>query len=145
MCVYGFNCENIGISNSDVQEVLMGNVCTAGVGQAPATQAALGAGKNINLIFEININKGLSDKTPCTVLNKVCASGMKSVMYAAQTIMTGQLECIVAGGMESMSNIPYYLPKARFGYRMGNGTVEDGMIKDGLTDAFSGKHMVILY
>ncbi len=106
-----------------VQEVLMGNVVSAGLGQAPARQAALGA--------------GLSNEVPCTTINKVCASGMKSVMFAAQSIMLGLQDVVVAGGMESMSNIPYYIPKARYGYKYGNGELIDGLLKDGLWEVYN--------
>ena len=106
-----------------VQELLMGNVIAAGLGQAPATQVANAAG----LGFEI----------PCTVVNKVCASGMKAVMLGAQSIMLGQNDVVVAGGMESMSNIPYYLTKARYGYKYGNGEIIDGLTFDGLTDVYN--------
>lgn len=101
----------------------MGNVVSAGLGQAPATQVAAAAG----LGFEI----------PCTLVNKVCASGMKAVMLGAQSIMLGHNEVVVAGGMESMSNIPYYLTKARYGYRYGNGELIDGLQYDGLTDVYN--------
>ena len=96
----------------------MGNVVSAGLGQAPARQAALGA--------------GVGENVPCTTINKVCASGMKSVMIAAQSIMVGAQDVIVAGGMESMSNIPYYVPKARYGHKYGHGEMLDGLVKDGL-------------
>jgi acetyl-CoA C-acetyltransferase len=112
-----------GIKTDDVQEVLMGNVLSAGVGQAPARQAALKA--------------GLSDRTPSTTVNKVCASGMKSVMIAADQIRLGEADIIVAGGMESMSNVPYYLPKERFGAKYGHSKVEDGIVKDGLWDVYN--------
>lgn len=112
-----------GIKTDDVQEVLMGNVLSAGVGQAPARQAALKA--------------GLSERTPSTTVNKVCASGMKSVMIAADQIRLGEAEIIVAGGMESMSNVPYYLPKERFGAKYGHSKVEDGIVKDGLWDVYN--------
>ncbi len=115
------------IDAKDIQEVIMGNVVSAGLGQAPARQAALGAGLHPNTI--------------CTTVNKVCASGMKSIMYAAQTIMCGAADMIVAGGMESMSNIPYYVPKARFGYKYGNATLEDGLQRDGLEDVYQKKAM----
>ncbi len=115
--------QKAGIDPALVQEVLMGNVVSAGLGQAPATQVAAAAG----LGFEI----------PCTLVNKVCASGMKAVMLGAQSIMLGQSEIVVAGGMESMSNIPYYLTKARYGYRYGNGELIDGLQFDGLTDAYN--------
>jgi len=105
-----------------VDEVLMGNVCQANLGQAPARQAAMGA--------------GLSDSIPATTINKVCSSGMKSVMFGAQSIMLGHSEVVVAGGMESMSNIPYYLPKMRWGTKFGGQEVVDGLQKDGLTDAY---------
>ncbi len=110
-----------------VQEVFMGNVVSANIGQAPVTQALIGA--------------GLPDTIPSTTINKVCASGMKAMMLAAQSIELGQNEIVVAGGMESMSNIPYYLDKARNGYRMGNGAIIDGMIKDGLWDPYGNVHM----
>lgn len=106
-----------------VQEVFMGNVVSANLGQAPARQASLGAG----LPYEV----------PCTTVNKVCASGMKSVMFGAQSIALGQADIIVAGGMESMSNIPYYIPGARWGHKFGNGELIDGLSKDGLLDVYS--------
>jgi acetyl-CoA C-acetyltransferase len=106
-----------------VEEVYVGNVISAGLQQAPATQVAVAAG----LGFEI----------PCTLVNKVCASGMKAVMLGAQSIMLGHNDVVVAGGMESMSNIPYYLLKARYGYRYGNGDVIDGLTYDGLTDVYN--------
>ena len=112
-----------GVDPKLVQELFMGNVVSAGLGQAPATQVAAGAG----LGFEI----------PCTIVNKVCASGMKAVMFGAQSIMLGQNDVVVAGGMESMSNIPYYLLKARYGYRYGNGELIDGLQFDGLTDVYN--------
>jgi len=119
--------EKCGLAASEVQEVFMGNVIAAHLGQAPARQAALGA--------------GLGQNVPCTTVNKVCASGAKAVMLAAQSIMSGQNDVVVAGGMESMSNIPYYLPKARNGYRYGHGQLVDGLVFDGLTDAYSGDVM----
>lgn len=106
-----------------VQEVFMGNVISAGLGQAPATQVAAAAGLGFNI--------------PCTLVNKVCASGMKAVMFGAQSIMLGQNDVVVAGGMESMSNIPYYLMKARYGYKYGNGELVDGLQFDGLTDVYN--------
>jgi len=115
--------EKAKIDANLVQEVLMGNVVSAGLGQAPARQAALGA--------------GLSNEVPCTTINKVCASGMKSVMFAAQSIMLGLQDVVVAGGMESMSNIPYYIPKARYGYKYGNGELVDGLLKDGLWEVYN--------
>ena len=117
----------INLSGDKVDEVFMGNVLQANVGQAPARQAAIGA--------------GLSNEVPCTTVNKVCASGMKSVMLAAQTIMAGDNELVVAGGMENMSAVPYYLDKARNGYRLGNGTIIDGLLNDGLTDVYNNYHM----
>ncbi|MEQ8425957.1 MAG: thiolase family protein, partial [Cyclobacteriaceae bacterium] len=113
----------INLDTKLVQELIMGNVVSAGLGQAPATQVAVAAG----LGYEI----------PCTQVNKVCASGMKAIMLGAQSIMTGQADVIVAGGMESMSNIPFYLPKARFGYKFGNGELIDGLSFDGLTDVYN--------
>ena len=112
-----------GVDAQLVQEVFMGNVISAGLGQAPATQVAAAAG----LGFEI----------PCTLVNKVCASGMKAVMLGAQSIMLGQNDVVIAGGMESMSNIPYYLMKARYGYKYGNGELIDGLQFDGLTDVYN--------
>lgn len=112
-----------GVDPKIVQELLIGNVISAGLGQAPATQVAAAAG----LGFEI----------PCTIVNKVCASGMKAVMLGAQSIMLGQNDIVVAGGMESMSNIPYYLLKARYGYKYGNGELIDGLQYDGLTDVYN--------
>lgn len=112
-----------GIDAKEVTEVFMGNVVSANLGQAPARQAALGAGIDISV--------------PCTTVNKVCASGMKSIMLAAQSIMLGFNDVVVAGGMESMSNIPFYLDKARFkGYGYGDGKFIDGLSKDGLSDAY---------
>lgn len=111
----------------DVQEVIMGCVLTAGVGQAPARQAALKA--------------GLSKRTPCTTVNKVCASGMKAVMMAVNQIQTGEADVIIAGGMESMSNVPYYLPKERTGAKLGHTQALDGIIKDGLWDVYKDFHM----
>ena len=111
-----------GIPSSAVQEVLMGNVCSANLGQAPARQAALGADLPLTV--------------PCTTVNKVCSSGMKSIMFAAQSIQLGQSHVIVAGGMESMSNIPYYVPKLRWGAKYGQQSLVDGLEKDGLTDAY---------
>ena len=111
-----------GVSAELVEEVFMGNVVSANVGQAPAKQAALKA--------------GLPAHVPCTTINKVCASGTKAIMLAAQAIQLGQADVIVAGGMESMSNAPYYVPKARFGYRYGNAELIDALAKDGLLDAY---------
>ena len=116
-----------GVSPEEVQEVIMGCVLTAGIGQAPARQAALKA--------------GLSNRVPCTTINKVCASGMKSVMYAAQQIQSGDADVIIAGGMESMSNVPYYLENQRFGSKLGHTQALDGIIKDGLWDVYNNYHM----
>jgi acetyl-CoA C-acetyltransferase len=116
-----------GVSAGQVQEVYMGNVVSGNLGQAPARQAALGA--------------GISDQVPCTTINKVCSSGAKSVMIAAMQIGLGLSDIVVAGGMESMSNIPYYVPKARFGYKYGDATLVDGLAKDGLTDVYMGGPM----
>ncbi len=119
--------EKAGVAPELVQEVYMGNVLSAGLGQAPATQAMLGA--------------GIPNTVPSTTVNKVCASGSKAIMLAAQSIMIGINDVVVAGGMESMSNIPYYLDKARNGYRLGHGTIIDGMVKDGLWDVYKDFHM----
>ena len=117
----------VSLGGDGVNEVVMGNVLSAGLGQAPARQAALGA--------------GLAKTVGCTTINKVCGSGLKAVMLAAQAIQLGQAEVVVAGGMESMSNAPYLLDKARGGYRMGNGTLVDSLIKDGLWDVYNDFHM----
>jgi acetyl-CoA C-acetyltransferase len=119
--------ERAGIDPSQIDEVIMGCVLQAGLGQNPARQAALHA--------------GIPDKVAALTINKVCGSGLKSVMLAAQSIALGDNEIIVAGGMESMSNAPYILPKARDGYRMGDGEVIDTMIHDGLWCAFDHWHM----
>lgn len=111
------------INPEEVNEVLMGNVLSANLGQAPARQAAIGA--------------GIGYQVPCTTVNKVCASGMKAVMLAAQSIQLGINHVVVAGGMESMSNVPYYIPKARFGYKYGNAELVDGLAKDGLFEAYN--------
>jgi len=118
--------EKAGLKPEQVQEVYMGNVLSANIGQAPATQAAIFAGL---------------PSLPATTINKVCASGMKAIMLAAQSIALGQNDIVVAGGMESMSNVPYYLDKARNGYRLGNGQITDGLIKDGLWDVYNDYHM----
>jgi acetyl-CoA C-acetyltransferase len=119
--------ERAGVKPEQVNEVFMGNVVSAGIGQAPAQQASIYA--------------GIPTSVPCTTVNKVCASGMKAVMIAAQSIQLGDNDIVVAGGMESMSNIPYYLDKARSGYRLGNGQIADGILKDGLWDPYSDSHM----
>jgi acetyl-CoA C-acetyltransferase len=118
--------EKAGIAAEEVNEVLMGNVVSANLGQAPARQAARFA--------------GIPDSVPCTTVNKVCASGMKCITLGAQSIMLGLNDIVVAGGMENMSQIPYYLPNARWGYKFGNGEVVDGF-KDGLTDVYNQKAM----
>lgn len=118
-----------GLSGLDLDEVIMGQVLTAGVGQAPARQAALKA--------EIPVS------VPCTTVNKVCGSGLKAVMLAAQSIQLGDTKIAIAGGMESMSNAPYIMPKARSGYRMGNQQVLDVILQDGLLDPYSEAHMGI--
>ena len=115
--------KQIQLEPHQVQELFFGNVISAGLAQAPATQVAVGAGLGYNI--------------PCTLVNKVCASGMKSIMLGAQSIMLGQNDVVVAGGMESMSNIPYYLTKARYGYKYGNGELLDGLTYDGLTDVYN--------
>jgi acetyl-CoA C-acetyltransferase len=117
----------INLNPELVQEVIMGNVLQANTGQAPARQAAIAA--------------GLSKNIPCTTLNKVCASGMKAVIMAAQSIKAGDNDIVVAGGMENMSMVPYYMDKARNGYRLGDGVVVDGLVKDGLTDVYNKVHM----
>ncbi|WGL17955.1 acetyl-CoA C-acyltransferase [Microbulbifer bruguierae] len=116
-----------GVAAADVDEVLMGCVLPAGVGQAPARQAALGA--------------GIPEATPTTTVNKVCGSGMKTVMMARDALLAGDAKVIVAGGMESMSNAPYLLPKARSGMRLGHGEVQDHMFTDGLENAYDGQLM----
>lgn len=111
-----------GVPLEAIGEVFMGNVLSANLGQAPARQAALGA--------------GIGYQVPCTTINKVCASGMKAVMLGAQSIQLGTNEVVVAGGMESMSNVPYYVPKARFGYKYGNAELTDGLVRDGLFEVY---------
>lgn len=119
--------QRAGIDADQVDEVLMGCVLPAGVGQAPARQAALAA--------------GLPQSTPCVTLNKVCGSGLKTVMMASQAIRCGDAQVVVAGGMENMSQAPYYLYGAREGFKMGNQQLVDGMIKDGLWDVYNDFHM----
>jgi acetyl-CoA C-acetyltransferase len=116
-----------GISPDQVNEVFMGHVLQANAGQAPVTQASLGA--------------GIPDNVPGTTINKVCASGMKALMLGAQSIQLGQNDVVVAGGMENMSAVPYYLDKARNGYRLGHGQLTDGLVKDGLWDVYKDYHM----
>jgi acetyl-CoA C-acetyltransferase len=119
--------ESAGLKGNDIQEVIMGCVLPAGLGQAPARQAALGAGVPVNI--------------PATTINKMCGSGLKAVMMAADQIRAGEAEIIVAGGLESMTNAPYLLLKARGGYRMGHGEIFDHMMYDGLQSPFDGKSM----
>jgi acetyl-CoA C-acetyltransferase len=121
--------ERAGVAPSAVDEVVLGNVLQAGIGQAPARQAAIFA--------------GLPEKVPCWTLNKVCGSGLKSVISGAQAIALGDADVVVAGGMESMSNVPYYDRAARAGVRMGNVELVDGMIFDGLWDVYNQQHMGI--
>ena len=116
-----------GLRPEQIQEVYMGNVLSAGMGQAPARQATLGA--------------GIPQSTPCTTINKVCASGLKAIMMAGQSLALGDQEIMVAGGMESMSNVPYYLIKGRAGFGYGHQLVEDAIIKDGLWDVYNQIHM----
>lgn len=119
--------ERSGVQVDWVNEVLMGNVVSANLGQAPARQAAVYAGLPVNV--------------PCTTINKVCASGMKAITFGAQSIMLGINEIVVAGGMENMSQIPYYVPNARWGYKYGNAELVDGLAKDGLVDVYNQKAM----
>jgi acetyl-CoA C-acetyltransferase len=116
-----------GVQPDQVSEVIMGNVLTAGLGQAPARQAALAA--------------GLPDSVPATTVNKMCGSGLKSIMLGAQAIQTGDAEVVVAGGMENMSAAPFLLDKARGGYRLGDGALVDVILRDGLVDAYGHGHM----
>ena len=119
--------ERASVEKDHVDEVILGNVVTAGEGQAPARQAALGA--------------GLPQSVACMTINKVCGSGMKAVMLADQAIRAGDAQVVVAGGMENMSQAPFYLPKARYGYGYGNGELIDGLFHDGLRDAYDGVAM----
>jgi acetyl-CoA C-acetyltransferase len=119
--------DNSNIDKNLIDEVIFGNVLTAGQGQAPARQAA--------------IYSGLPDKTECLTINKMCGSGLKAVMLAHQAIMCGDADIIIAGGQESMTNAPYLLQNARSGYRLGNGELVDSMVKDGLWDAYNDIHM----
>ncbi len=116
--------EKAGVAADQVDEVFYGNVISAYLGQAPARQAAIGA--------------GIGQNVPCTTVNKVCASGMKSVMLGAQSIMLGHADVVVTGGMENMSSVPYYIPKARFGHKYGNGEIVDGLMHDGLWEVYNG-------
>ncbi|MBT5699273.1 MAG: acetyl-CoA C-acyltransferase [Flavobacteriales bacterium] len=119
--------EKAGIKSEMVQEVFMGNVLQANIGQAPARQAAKFA--------------GLANDVPCTTVNKVCSSGMKSIMLATQTIKAGDNDIVIAGGMENMSAVPHYLDKGRNGQKLGDMKLIDGLIKDGLTDVYNKVHM----
>ncbi|KXX67426.1 acetyl-CoA C-acyltransferase [Flammeovirga sp. SJP92] len=119
--------EKANVAASEVNEVYMGNVIASNLGQAPAKQTALGA--------------GIGHDIPCTTINKVCSSGMKTIMLGAQSIMLGDNDIVVAGGMESMSNIPYYIPKGRYGYGYGHGQMLDGLVRDGLADAYNNQPM----
>lgn len=119
--------EKAKIDPSAVGQVFMGNVLSAGIGQAPARQAL--------------IHAGIPNTVPATTVSKVCGSGLEAVILGAKTLAVGDTDLVVVGGMESMSNVPYYLDKARSGYRMGNGTLVDGMIFDGLWDPYSDVHM----
>ncbi|MBK9583755.1 MAG: thiolase family protein [Saprospiraceae bacterium] len=119
--------EKSGLSADAVEEIFMGHVVQANAGQAPARQVAL--------------HSGLKNSTPSTTINKVCASGMKSVMFGAQSIQLGQNQVVVAGGMENMSYIPFYLPKARYGYGYGNGEIVDGLVRDGLANVYDNQAM----
>jgi len=121
--------EKAGIDANIVDEVFMGNVLQANLGQAPARQAAIFA--------------GLSQDVPCTTINKVCSSGMKSIMLAAQTIMCGDNDVVIAGGMENMSIVPHYFAKGRLGQKLGNMQLVDGLVSDGLTDVYNKVHMGI--
>jgi acetyl-CoA C-acetyltransferase len=123
----GAALKQTGLKGAEIDEVIMGNVLSAGLGQAPARQASLGA--------------GLPQSVGCTTVNKMCGSGFKAVMLANQAIVSGDAEVVVAGGMESMSNAPYLLMKARSGYRMGDGKLIDSMIRDGLWDVYNQFHM----
>src|SRR6476660_6878693 len=120
--------ERVGLEGSEVDYVIMGQVLQAGAGQAPARQAAVGGGIPIDV--------------PSDTVNKVCASSIRAVEIADSMIRAGDIELVVTGGMESMSNAPYILARARFGYRLGDGTLIDLMTHDGLTSTFDGLHMV---
>ncbi len=119
--------EETGIDSSMIDEIIMGNVLSAGQGQAPARQAALGA--------------GLPNSVECLTINKMCGSGLKAVMLATQAIQTGDADIIIAGGMENMTQAPYLLPKGREGHRLGHGQLIDSIIQDGLWDVYNNKHM----
>ena len=119
--------EKAGLSADAVEEVYMGNVLQANVGQAPARQAAMAA--------------GIGNQVPCTTINKVCSSGMKAIMMGAQAIKAGDVDIIIAGGMENMSAVPHYLPTGRTGVKLGDISLVDGLVKDGLTDVYNAQHM----
>ena len=119
--------EKANLSADKVDEVYMGNVLQANLGQAPARQAAMSA--------------GLTQEVPCTTINKVCSSGMKSIMLAAQSIMCGDNDIVIAGGMENMSSVPHYFAKGRNGQKLGDMKLIDGLVKDGLTDVYNKVHM----
>ena len=119
--------EKAGLPADAVEEVYMGNVLQANVGQAPARQAAMAA--------------GISSQVPCTTINKVCSSGMKAIMMGTQAIKAGDVDIIVAGGMENMSAVPHYLPMGRTGVKLGDISLVDGLVKDGLTDVYNAQHM----
>ena len=119
--------DKAGIDKAKIDEVFMGNVLQANLGQAPARQAAMEA--------------GLSNTIPCTTINKVCSSGMKSIMIAAQSIMCGDNDIVIAGGMENMSLVPHYLNNSRKGQKLGDMKLTDGLVKDGLTDVYNKTHM----
>ena len=117
--------EKAGVDPKNVDEVYMGCVLQAGLGQAPARQAAIYA--------------GIGDNVPCTTVNKVCASGMKAIAFAAQAIQLGDADVVVAGGMENMSSVPHYLPGSRLGQKLGDIKLQDGMVLDGLTDVYKSR------
>lgn len=119
--------ESCGLNVELVDEVFMGNVMSANLGQAPARQAAIFA--------------GIPNSVPCTTINKVCASGMKSISLGVQSILLGDNDVVVVGGMENMSSVPYYSPDIRFGKKLGNTELVDGLVKDGLTDVYNDYHM----
>ena len=119
--------EKVSLTADKVDEVYMGNVLQANLGQAPARQAAMAA--------------GLTQEVPCTTINKVCSSGMKSIMLAAQSIMCGDNDIVIAGGMENMSSVPHYFAKGRNGQKLGDMKLIDGLVKDGLTDVYNKVHM----
>ena len=119
--------EKINLDTNQIDEVYMGNVISSGLGQAPAKQAAIFAGVN--------------NQTPCTTINKVCSSGLKAIMIAAQSIQTGENDIVIAGGMENMSSIPFYVNEMRNGKKLGHTHIQDGLLVDGLTDVYDNVHM----